>query len=305
MARILTNVSSYRIVIVLTIAIYIRAGRTIYERRKQLGEFHSSDPDPLSMNGDAFNTFKTTEITVISQSASDVPMTIEMDKVERRSSEGGPSSQGKNTTYSVHISADTEHQRHPSESIILPVQASLARSPTKRSTLVSTVLTPRPGYISARRRHQDLNNAAWSYTKCAILFFTAILITWIPSSANRVYSLVHDNEVNIPLQYMSAFVLPLQGFWNAVIYGVTSWTACKNLAQDFRWGRRSSAVTELVRGSGVGAQDDEERGLSRGPSRRLNRFMGHPKDLERLDDSDSVTDVAASRTVSAERLQGS
>ncbi len=78
----------------------------------------------------------------------------------------------------------------------------------------------------------EANNAAWSYTKCAILFFTAMLVAWIPSSANRVYSVVHTDEASLPLEYMSALVLPLQGLWNTVIYMVTSWKACKQLAAD-------------------------------------------------------------------------
>ncbi|KAL1842949.1 hypothetical protein VTJ49DRAFT_3590 [Mycothermus thermophilus] len=80
-----------------------------------------------------------------------------------------------------------------------------------------------------RRAHIESHNAIWSYTKCAVLFFTVLLITWIPSSANRVYSIVHNGEVSRSLFFASAFVLPLQGFWNGVIYIVTSWAACKSL----------------------------------------------------------------------------
>lgn len=83
-----------------------------------------------------------------------------------------------------------------------------------------------------RRRNHERDNAAWSYTKCAMLFFGAMLITWIPSSANRLYSLTHNNSISIPLQFVSAFVIPLQGFWNCVVYVTTSWVACKNLFHD-------------------------------------------------------------------------
>ncbi|KAJ3489408.1 hypothetical protein NLG97_g6008 [Lecanicillium saksenae] len=55
------------VVIVLTFFIYIRAGRTIYEKRKQLRDFHSSDPDPLSVNGDTHYSVRTTEVTVTSE----------------------------------------------------------------------------------------------------------------------------------------------------------------------------------------------------------------------------------------------
>lgn len=102
-----------------------------------------------------------------------------------------------------------------------------------------------PGFVH-RRRSYEHKNAAWSYTKCALLYFTAILITWIPASANRVFSLVHNGEAYAPVAYMSAIVLPLQGFWNWIIYVVMSWTACKKLAQDIKaksfamWARASS-----------------------------------------------------------------
>jgi hypothetical protein len=75
----------------------------------------------------------------------------------------------------------------------------------------------------------EANKAAFSYCKCALLFFASLLITWVPSSINRVYSLAHPEIVSFPLLFISAFVLPLQGFWNAVIYIVTSLPACKAL----------------------------------------------------------------------------
>lgn len=75
----------------------------------------------------------------------------------------------------------------------------------------------------------EANNAAWSYARCALLFFTALLVTWIPSTANRVYSLARPGEVCLGLQYASALVLPLQGFWNGLIYLVTTRRACDGL----------------------------------------------------------------------------
>lgn len=104
--------------------------------------------------------------------------------------------------------------------------------------------TARPaGKAQKRRANYEANNAAWSYTKCAILFFTAILITWIPSSANRVYSVINGGAVSIPLEFMSAFVLPLQGFWNAAIYIVTSWKATKMFISDL--GHRTKHIEPI------------------------------------------------------------
>ena len=79
------------------------------------------------------------------------------------------------------------------------------------------------------RAAMEANTAAWSYTKCAVLFFISLLVTWVPSSVNRVYSLVYPELISIPFTYASAVVLPLMGFWNSVIYITTSWAACKML----------------------------------------------------------------------------
>jgi hypothetical protein len=111
-----------------------------------------------------------------------------------------------------------------------------AQVTTHPSSTTSQPTVPRPpGRVS-----NDVYRAAWAYTKVAMLFFAVILITWIPSSANRMYSHIHPKEVSKPLQFMSAIVLPLQGFWNAVIYAVTSWASCKALLEERGfWGSRT------------------------------------------------------------------
>ncbi len=111
---------------------------------------------------------------------------------------------------------------------ILSAQISIA------PTVTATITTNHPpgtshGQNNRRRNYYESHNATWSYTKCAILFFSVLLITWIPSSGNRVYSMINGGDVSRPLFFASAFVLPLQGFWNAIIYMVTSWAACRSL----------------------------------------------------------------------------
>lgn len=49
----------------------------------------------------------------------------------------------------------------------------------------------------------------------------------VPSTINRVYHLVHPEKRNYPLNILAAFVLPLQGFWNAMVYIATSWQQCR------------------------------------------------------------------------------
>jgi hypothetical protein len=74
-----------------------------------------------------------------------------------------------------------------------------------------------------------MSKCEWSYYKCALLFFVAVVVTWVPSSANRIYSLVFPEKVSFGLSLASGLVLPLQGFWNTLIYIATSWLTCKAL----------------------------------------------------------------------------
>jgi hypothetical protein len=131
---------------------------------------------------------------------------------------------GPENAYSATISSDNRG----TEILMTPQTPATGFSPTFRSK--ASLAHP------SRRPIFEANNAAWSYTKCAILFFAAILITWIPSSANRVFSVINHGGRSLPLEYMSALVLPLQGFWNAVIYTITSWTAVKVLFASIRHG---------------------------------------------------------------------
>lgn len=72
----------------------------------------------------------------------------------------------------------------------------------------------------------------------------------VPSSINRLYSLIYPGHVSVPFTYASSVVLPLMGFWNSVIYITTSWTACKLLFANMRdcIARRGRQDSDLTRG---------------------------------------------------------
>ena len=70
------------------------------------------------------------------------------------------------------------------------------------------------------------------YTKSCVLFFISLLITWVPSSINRVWALAHPGETApFGLAYAAALVLQLTGFWNSIVYFTMSRNACKELFQ--------------------------------------------------------------------------
>jgi len=118
-----------------------------------------------------------------------------------------------------------QHQ-HTSSTSNAPRHSSLKKGASIITIGTATTLTP-----STRRPR--LSAAAAQYFKCAILFFIALIITWIPSTINRVHAFVNPDFVSFKLNMVAATVLPLQGFWNALIYIMTSKGATRELLRKF------------------------------------------------------------------------
>ena len=76
---------------------------------------------------------------------------------------------------------------------------------------------------SASTKLKKLDPVKMAYLRTSFIFGFAVLITWIPSSVNRLYSIANNGRINFPLSAISGSVLPLQGVWNALIYFTTSW----------------------------------------------------------------------------------
>lgn len=240
----LANITS-RLAILATFFIYIRAGREIYKKHTQLKNFSSHhEPEPLPVMNDPFSASKTTEITVTSESVAE-QNGIDLTTLGGRRDPEAPLGPAKpNPAYSVNVFADRSSVNRAGQGELIKPVVSHASQTGQYTQSQQRSVTSNP---VRRRQAYEANNAAWSYTKCAILFFSALLVTWIPSSANRVYSVVHTSRTSLPLEYMSALVLPLQGFWNAIIYIVTSWKACQMLADDVLAGAgRRPKIQELV-----------------------------------------------------------
>jgi hypothetical protein len=136
--------------------------------------------------------------------------------------------------------SDVSTQGSIQPKIVKTVEVYVTREPAQ------THSTPSPGFDSRQTSvpHEsnppstrprkpvprlDANRAAINYCKCALLFSAAMIVTWVPSTLNRLVTLVRPNDPNFGLAYASALVLPLQGFWNSIIYIFTSLPACKAL----------------------------------------------------------------------------
>jgi len=195
------------VVIAITLTIYIRVGKQILEKRQQMQNARSDvDNRRLSVVQNAFiipGVTKTTEVTVHYEAnpswngiAAAIPTNEEFDRQAPL-----------DASYSISVQGGT------------PKKTAHSRANSfKRNVL-------------RRIQANQTNKAARSYFKCALLFFVALLITWIPSSINRVYELVYPDRVSYGLSLTASLVLPLQGFWNSAVYIATSREACKLLVE--------------------------------------------------------------------------
>jgi len=137
--------------------------------------------------------------------------------------------------------------------------------------------------LSREVAEKEPNAEAWLMARIAFLFFISILIIWIPASINRVHALLRPNAVNFPLNFASALVFPLQGFFNMIVYMITSKTACKNLWKSIRTDVRNK-LTFGNRRRGASPEAQKDTKLDRLQQRRQSR---------RLDsDITSVTSLA-------------
>ena len=274
---------------ILTNAIYLRTGREIYAKRKSLQNFRAAPPDPLPIIGDPFQSVKTTEVHVTSEKANVTQDdSIDLETVGPKGVSFPKRPQPPKNAYTVTVSSSREapeFQNQPKPSAAPTRFSYVEASPDSQGSKPVLLVhqTPMSAHMpnSERsnlypvRRHaaKQADNAAWSYTKVALLFFIAMMITWVPSSANRVYSVVNPGKISLVLEYASAFVLPLQGFWNALIYAVTSFRACKLFWRD---------LTERKRNSGGGFKQM----ISSGDVRDHNRNI-----KSSYDESESMTEL--------------
>ncbi|CAM1511649.1 Fc.00g091620.m01.CDS01 [Cosmosporella sp. VM-42] len=138
---------------------------------------------------------------------------------------------------------------------------------------VTSPNTSRPKQ-SPLRRMRSASNAAVAkfliedpikraYLRTSFLFALSVLVTWIPSSMNRIHSWL-AGESPFEFHVATAAVLPLQGLWNAVIFFITSWAALKEGYKDWRTGRVGEPIEEVERVERVERDLDDrtERGQS-------------------------------------------
>jgi hypothetical protein len=87
-----------------------------------------------------------------------------------------------------------------------------------------------------RKKLRSMDPIKWAYLRTSFVFAVSVLITWTPSSINRMYDLAIPGQANFGLSLASAIVLPLQGVWNAIIFFSMSWSVLKEEVRKVRCG---------------------------------------------------------------------
>jgi hypothetical protein len=147
----------------------------------------------------------------------------------------------------------TPNSSHPSISPEIwhtPSHAGPPNAPPGRASFRS--------YNITRTSTSDSRQASEAYFKYAVLFLAALIVTWVPSSANRVSALAASNHYVFGLSCASSFALPLQGFWNSLIYITVSWQAI------LAWFRHVGAQARRTSSTTLGPLKSSLRRLSRG-----------------------------------------
>ncbi|KAJ6437637.1 glutamyl-tRNA(gln) amidotransferase subunit A [Purpureocillium lavendulum] len=90
-----------------------------------------------------------------------------------------------------------------------------------------------------------------AYVRTSFLYTISILVTWTPSSINRINGWLQGNSP-YPLQVATAALLPLQGLWNFLIFSITSYGTIG------QHGAVEQSKRNRWRRTGTGADDEPE-----------------------------------------------
>ncbi|PMD34368.1 family A G protein-coupled receptor-like protein [Hyaloscypha variabilis F] len=293
--RIVTFYGPVWVVILGTISIYSRAGKDIFKKRQQLRNFSQPPPDPIPIMRDPFSSVKTTEIFITSESA-----VSSSDEIDLKRLNGPQEPEATAQPYGNICNVTTAPGRSGNQQDVpgnLQTRWSYSEkplpSPDRKGSVPASAFQPNAPnsnlFPTRRYATMEANTAIWSYTKVAVLFFFAMMITWIPSSANRVFSVVHPGEVSLALEYASSFVLPLQGFWNALIYAMTSLPACKQVWTNLKSTKRFSGGGLRTVIAAFSSDGDREYAGNRAPNGRKGFYQ----------ETESMTELQQSRPTSS------
>ncbi|RDA85409.1 hypothetical protein CP532_1934 [Ophiocordyceps camponoti-leonardi (nom. inval.)] len=199
---------------------YILVGYHVFRSRNRLRSFPASknrEARQYDRSGldhiDSYCGTRTTEVQVVHSSASMRNNTLPEPK------QAHVSSNGEATLESV---SSAERRPAVAAQYFSTVTSAAPRHSKFMSPLTQTV---REGRRFASKFVVD-DPVKRAYLRTSLLFALSVLVTWIPSSLNRIHGWLAGGS---PFEFhvATAAVLPLQGVWNCFIFFVTSWKTVK------------------------------------------------------------------------------
>lgn len=154
-------------VISVTLAIYARIGNLVWRRRRQLKEAGGLDTTIDVSIPDDPPFSKVTEIWITTEDAAPF-----------RLGEAGPSI-GQNSSFAYIQSSHRPYSVNVQAGIALPTEVQLE---TIRGDISPNTPPPDDEPYRHSTTASEVNVAAWAYTKYAMLFFVALLVTWVSHS---------------------------------------------------------------------------------------------------------------------------
>ncbi|KAG5970550.1 hypothetical protein E4U55_001629 [Claviceps digitariae] len=249
------------ICIILSIIVYIAVGFYVFRRRNQLRNFE--DPEPMrdrvnASLSESEGRLSEEEIfprrnACYGTAFTEVNITVDEPECD---SEGAPTFPASVHRAPSRVSRnDSQVEFHAIPIQTVETTCSYSGNPANRTTRFG-----RLGTLSATAsmKLKRLDPVKMSYLRTSFIFGLSVLITWIPSSVNRLYSLANQGQVSYSLSVASGCVLPLQGVWNAIIFFTTSWRSVQAEARALR-ARFGYGYREYPRGT---TRLDSRLGLS-------------------------------------------
>ena len=165
--RIVTCYAPAWISIIAAFTIYTRAGNEIFKKRRQLRAFSQPVRPVMVQVENPFTSYKTTEVRITTETAEPHPPSTpekQVDSLQSSPESQRPTSAVQFDRYTVTINSSP---RSPNLSTRPPD----AMNESQRSLQYQRCTAA-----------MEANAAAWSYCKCAMLFFVSLLVTWVRSS---------------------------------------------------------------------------------------------------------------------------
>ena len=172
--------------ILISMFIYIIAGREIFAKRRQLRAFSNpTRPVPVKIEN-PFTSFKTTEVEVTRELA--VIRTPSLSQVylspqdKSRTQQSSP----QQDQHSGYLETDPPHTS-PAKQGYDQYSVNIASQPISSPFNVAPQVRPSAVRMTTGQQRNntaalEANTAAWGYTKVALLFFVSLLVTWVSHS---------------------------------------------------------------------------------------------------------------------------